>query len=112
DGNTVFRDLFGYDGNHPAIVVPTLNPGDMVFFSESLVHGDTGPRNQDPRLFVYYKFTPGWMCWRDPAQQAEYLEMAPNDLARRLLSPPWTGQFDDQGNRMSSVNVRRKATLE
>jgi len=114
DGNTIFREMFKYDQSHEAITVPTLNPGDLVFFSESLVHGDTGARTLGfERLMAYYKFTPGWMCWRDPDQQAPYRLMAKTERAKRLLEPPWTGRFDDaDGVTMSTTNVRRKGTNE
>lgn len=108
EGKDIFLKYMQRDVNHPAIVVPTLEPGDLIFFSESLVHGDTGPRIPAERLMAYYKFTPGWMCWRDPRQQERYRQLAENDREALLLEPPWTGQFNDLDDKTLSVsNVRR-----
>ena len=111
-GKEVKWDLLKGDTNNEGVVVPTLNPGDMVFFSESLVHGDTGwkPKNYT-RLILYYKFCPGFMAWRDPREQEQYRDLARNDLERRLVEPPWTGQFSDKDYKMDHNNTRRENTL-
>lgn len=117
DGRHVFDELLNRDVDHSAIVVPFLQPGDLIFFSESLVHGDTGVRPRPhptpfthERVMAYYKFSPGWMCWRDPAQQAKYRTLANCERAVRLLEPPWTGRFDDDNHTMSTKNTRRGPT--
>lgn len=120
DGRHVFEKLLVSDVTHPAITVPYLQPGDVIYFSESLVHGDTGslrdrrfPTPPPPweRLMAYYKFCPGWMCWRDPAQQEKYQALVPNERAKQLLEPPWTGRFADDNHTMSTRNTRRDPTL-
>jgi hypothetical protein len=109
EGRDVYVRLLGHNLAHECLTVPTLDPGDLVFFSESLVHGDTGVRESNwKRLVAYYKFCPGWMCWRDPAQQEQYRPLARSRLARRLLEPPWTGRFDDSTDVMSPSNTRRE----
>jgi hypothetical protein len=111
-GRELFIESFGMRIlDNELVTVPVLNPGDIVYFSESLVHGDTGHRRPtDRRLMGYYRFTPGWMCWRDPAQQQPYREMARHPLARQLLEPPWTGRFDETERKLSVSNERRKNT--
>jgi len=118
DGKEIYLKMFNQNLNHPAVVVPKLEPGDLIFFSESLVHGDTGQRTVlNNRLMAYYKFTPGWMCWRDPAQQKSYASWAAQaaisysktdaDMLRCLIEPPWTGKFDDTQGFLSPKNTRR-----
>ena len=111
-GSEIKKSLFKGNMSHEAIVTPTLNPGDLVIFSESLVHGDTGwkPANYS-RLIVYYKFCPGFMTWRDPRDQEQFRKLARNDLERRLMEPPWSGKFLDSGYAMSLSNLRRDKTL-
>ena len=57
DGLTVLHEVYKSNFNHHSIVVPTLNPGDMIMFTEAMVHGDTGWRNPvkgSYRMQVYF----------------------------------------------------------
>lgn len=112
DGRTIKKELLNDDLENDCLVVPRLNPGDLVVFSESLVHGDNGwlPKNYS-RLMLYYKFCPGFVCWRDPKEQEKYISMASNDLERRLLESPWSGRFSDDNHIMDKANARRNTTL-
>lgn len=111
-GREIKRELMGGKQDHEAILVPTLNPGDLVLFSESLVHGDVGWKPKDySRLVVYYKFCPGFMSWRDPREQEQYRQLARTDLERRLVEPPWSGQYSDKNYVMDHNNTRREKTL-
>lgn len=112
-GREIKRELMNGKQEHEAITVPTLNPGDLVLFSESLVHGDVGwkPKYYS-RLVVYYKFAPGFMCWRDPREQEQYRHLARNDLERRLVESPWSGQYSDKNYRMDHDNTRRVKTID
>lgn len=111
DGRAVKKDLLQDNLDHPALVVPDLTPGDLVIFSESLIHGDNGWRPRDyHRLIVYYKFSPGHVCWRDPREQERYKKFARNDLERRLIEPPWSGSFSDI-DQLDKNNTRRGKTL-
>ncbi len=85
-GAEIKRELLEHNMAHEALTVPTLNPGDLVLFSESIVHGDVGWKNAEySRMIVYYKFCPGFMTWRDPREQEQYRPLARNDLERRLM---------------------------
>lgn len=112
DGRTVKKELLNGNLNHDCIVVPTINAGDLVMFSESLIHGDSGWSPTDyHRTMIYYKFCPGFICWRDPKEQDRYLPLARTALERRLLERPWSGSFSDLNNTLDMSNKRREKTL-
>jgi hypothetical protein len=112
DGRAIKEQIMDGNFDHEFLVTPELNPGDVIVFTESLIHGDTGwvPTNY-PRITVYYKFCPGFMSWRDPEQQEKYKQYAQTPQELRLLERPWTGQFSDENNQMSHKNVRRPKTI-
>jgi len=112
NGREIKNELFKGNLDHDAIVVPTLDVGDLVVFTESLVHADVGwkPKNYS-RMITYYKFSPGFMCWRDPREQEQYYHLARNNLEKKLLEPPWSGQYSDKNYAMDHNNNRKKKTL-
>lgn len=115
NGNELTSHLLGNGFDHESIVVPTLKPGDVVMFFEALVHGDTGVRKPSERMAAYYKYVPGFACWRDPAQQERYRDFAiQNNKSQRikqLLMPPWSAQYDDTNDTSCSIsNVKRPPT--
>ena len=114
-GREILAEIYGNFFDHPSIVVPTLAPGDVLVFTEALIHGDTGWKGpkMSPRVQVYYKMTPGWMCWRDPRESYELLEKyAQTPLERAMIEPPWTGRYTEDSHRMGVDNERRKPTRE
>lgn len=114
-GLEVLNQVYGGKFEHHSIIVPKLVPGDMIVFTEALIHGDTGWRNKEPgscRMQVYYKMTPGFMCWRDPAQNEHLLKYARTDLERRLMAPPWTGRYSETAVSMGTDNLRREPTVQ
>ena len=111
-GSELLQHTYGGHHNHPDIVCPTLEPGDIVAFSESMVHGDTGWRSTvRQRAVIYFAITPGWATWRDPAQMAAAIAAAPNDLCRRMLALPWTGRYPEDDYTMGLKNERRERTI-
>jgi hypothetical protein len=112
-GAEILKEVYNYDFNHSSIVVPTLKPGDLLVFTEALIHGDTGWRSPaTPRMQAYYKMTPGFMCWRDPQENVKYRIYAKTDLEKKLLNPPWTGRYTEDAFTMGITNERRQPTLE
>lgn len=111
-GSQIRREVFNGSLDQDCIVVPTLNVGDLVIFSESLVHGDNGWNKPDePRLTLYYKFSPGYMTWRDARQQEQFRHLARTEQERRLLEPPWSGGYGEDNFKMDHVNKRKDKTL-
>lgn len=113
-GRTIRKELYHGNMYHNSIQIPDLALGDLVVFSESVVHGDCGWFDKnDTRIIVYYKFCPGFMTWRDPREQEKYVAMAKTDLQRRLLEPPWSGKFKEDDNFvMDIINQRRVKVIQ
>lgn len=113
-GLQVFEEIYKSKFDHPSIVVPTLNPGDMVMFTEGMVHGDTGWRNPQSgsyRMQIYFMLTAGFACWRDPAENAHLMQYAKTELEKQLLEPPWVGRYLETEHSMGITNTMRKAIL-
>ena len=111
-GIEISRDIYDYKFDHHSLIVPTLKPGDLMVFTEALVHGDTGWKGGTDkcRMQLYYKMTPGFMCWRDPEQNKIYNRFALTDIEKRLIEPPWTGRYPENWTSMGGTNERREPT--
>ena len=70
---------------------PSLKAGDMLIFTEALVHGTRKWTSNNKRRSLLYKYSPGYSTWGDPAQLERSRELAQNDLQRALLRPPFVG---------------------
>jgi hypothetical protein len=111
-GGEIRKELLQGNLDQECVVVPSLNPGDLVVFSESLVHGDIGWKPPESRITLYYKFAPGFMTWRDARDQEQYMSLARTPLEKRLLEPPWSGNFSDKEVKMDYANQRKGKTLQ
>lgn len=76
----------------PLVVNPALKPGDMLIFTEALVHGTRKWVSPHRRRSLLYKYSPGFSAWRPYEEVAPLLPLAANDMQRALLRPPYVGQ--------------------
>lgn len=112
DGRAILAELYKYGFNHHSITVPTLNPGDLIVFTEGLVHGDTGWKDPKTcRIQLYYKITPGFICWRDPEECKHLEQYATTPYERNLIAAPWVGRYTETPTHMGITNERRKPTI-
>ncbi|NKB69426.1 MAG: hypothetical protein GKR89_20335 [Candidatus Latescibacteria bacterium] len=74
------------------MVNPTLKAGDMLIFTEALVHGTTPWTSANRRRSLLYKFSPGYSTWGPPENLEPLRQMASSDLQRDLLRPPYVGK--------------------
>jgi hypothetical protein len=109
-GREILEEYYKGDFSHHSIVVPTLEPGDVIVFTESLIHGDTGWKASGCRMQVYFKMTPGFMCWRDPHETEILKRFADTPLEKRIIEPPWTGRYAESSTTMGTSNQRRRPT--
>ena len=80
------------DGDSPLVANPSLRAGDMLIFTEALVHGTITWKGAGRRRALLYKYSPGYSTWGKADDLDQYLEIAQNDLQRDLLRPPYVGK--------------------
>ncbi len=73
------------------VVQPRVEAGDVLFFTEALVHG-TAPWTADhERRTLLYKYSPGHSAWMDEYYDADdYPGLT--ERQRRILAPPSVGE--------------------
>lgn len=71
----------------PYVVQPPMRPGDVLIFTEALIHG-TAPWTADhERRALLYKYSPPHSTWRiTPYNLADYPQAT--ERQRRLMAPP------------------------
>jgi len=67
--------------------------GDLVVFTEVLVHCTIPWRGREERRTLVYKYSPGSSAWADWAELRPVLDRPLTDRQRLLLQPPSVGQF-------------------
>lgn len=93
--NTLLRE---HDIEMPSWAVqPELEPGDLVIFTEALVHGTHAWQPPDRRRCnLYYKYSRSFMTWL-PSETPEnqfLREHARDELERRLVEPPYVSSMN------------------
>ena len=91
-----------HKGNHPykpepsshIVVQPELKAGDMLIFTEALVHGTRKWVSANRRRSLLYKYSPGYSSWGQPDTGTKLLDYAKTDIERELLRPPFVGRRD------------------
>ncbi|MBI4531263.1 MAG: phytanoyl-CoA dioxygenase family protein [Candidatus Latescibacteria bacterium] len=70
------------------VVNPSLKAGDMVIYTEALVHGARRWQVDHRWRALLYKYSPGNSGWLDFESIKHYRDLATNDLQRDILRPP------------------------
>lgn len=74
------------------VVNPSLKAGDMLIFTEALVHGTISWKSNRRRRSILYKYSPGYSSWAQPDSLKKYEALATSDVQRDLLRPPYVGK--------------------
>ena len=74
------------------VVNPSLKAGDMLIFTEALVHGTVSWKSNRRRRSILYKYSPGYSSWAQPDSLKKYEALATSDVQRDLLRPPYVGK--------------------
>lgn len=74
------------------VVNPSLKAGDMLIFTEALVHGTRNWVSKGRRRSLLYKYSPGYSTWGRPEQLDSIRALATTDLQHAILRPPYVGQ--------------------
>jgi len=95
--------LIGVPGSHKAnqpfmpkpdshlVVQPSLKAGDMLIFTEALVHGTRKWVSKNRRRSLLYKYSPGYSTWGKPNLGDQLLPQAQTDIEKALLREPFVG---------------------
>jgi hypothetical protein len=88
--SSIPRDVLRMERTVPYVVQPVGEPGDVIFFTEALVHGTRPWRAQHERRALLYKYSPGHSAWSQRYYNPEeYPDLT--DQQRRILAPPCVG---------------------
>lgn len=73
------------------VVQPAVDAGDVIIFTEALIHGTAPWKSRHERRALLYKFSPGHSAWMNDYYDAdEYVGIT--DQQRRILTPPSVGE--------------------
>jgi hypothetical protein len=88
--SSIPRDVLRMERQVPYVVQPEGEPGDVIFFTEALVHGTRPWRARHERRALLYKYSPGHSAW---SQRYYNIEEYPDltEQQRRILEPPSVG---------------------
>ncbi len=96
EGNAVLQNFLSGNFDHPSIVTPKLFPGDLVIFTEAIIHGMAPWKASDKiRRNLYFKYSPGFLAWRDYEEIKKYLPLARTPIQKMLLRPPYVSQYKE-----------------
>jgi hypothetical protein len=74
----------------PYVVQPAVEAGDVLFFTEALVHGTMTWQAKHERRALLYKYSPGYSAWSQKYYDlSEYPDLT--EQQRRILAPPSVG---------------------
>jgi hypothetical protein len=83
-------DVRSFDRNAHYVVQPEASAGDLIIFTEALVHGTMTWAGNHERRSLLYKYSPGHSSWSsayyDPAEYEDVSEQQ-----RRIMTPPSIG---------------------
>ena len=74
------------------VVNPSFMAGDMLIFTEALVHGTTTWTSDQRRRSLLYKYSPGYSAWASADGLDDARALADDDVQRDLLRPPSVGR--------------------
>lgn len=82
--------------NSHLVVNPTLKAGDMLIFTEALIHGTRPWKSSNLRRVLIYSYAPGCLAWMDYKWCETYQQLATDDVQKQLLRPPHVGAYSEQ----------------
>jgi Phytanoyl-CoA dioxygenase (PhyH) len=77
------------------VINPTMKSGDMLIFTEALIHGSRQWTADRTRIALIYSYALGFVAWKSYDTIEPYLSLATNDIQRDLLRPPYVGNYDE-----------------
>lgn len=94
------------------VINPALKAGDMLIFTEALVHGSAQWQAERTRRVLIYSYAPGCLAWKSYETVKPYLSMATTDLQRDLLRPPCVSAYNEHlGQQTGEWPTERRSPL-
>ena len=87
----------------PLVVNPTLKAGDILIFTEALVHGSKRWKAENRRRILIYSYGPGYLAYMNYDWCEPYRELVTDTVQKQLLRPPHVG-YSDKGFDLSQGN--------
>ena len=82
-------DVRNYARPAPYVLQPAVEAGDVLIFTEALVHGTMPWTADHERRCLLYKYSPGHSAWdRDGYDLADYRSFHLAERRRRIMQPP------------------------
>jgi hypothetical protein len=82
-------------GDSHLVINPGMRAGDMLVFTEALLHGSRAWKGAEPRIALIYSYAPGCLVWKDPRTLAHYAHSVFTDAQRDLFRPPFVGDYEE-----------------
>ena len=89
--SSIPRDVLRFEREAPYVVQPVGEAGDVIFFTEALVHGTRTWRSKRERRALLYKYSPGHSAWSQNYYKPEE-DQNLTDQQQRILAPPSVGR--------------------
>jgi len=96
--------------NSHLVINPTLKSGDMLIFTEALVHGSRQWTADRTRTVLIYSYAPGFLAWKSYDTIKPYLSLATNEIQRDLLRPPYVGDYNEHQAKLTGVWDKKRRT--
>lgn len=88
------KDVRTFDRIPHYVVQPEVEAGDVIIFTEALIHGTMPWQGDHERRALLYKFSPGYSSWSIEYYRAEdYVGLT--EQQKRILTPPSVGSRPD-----------------
>lgn len=103
-GSQVVNDILRGDLNDPLVVNPELEAGDLLVFTEALIHGTRKwSAVARSRRVLYYKYCLASLCWNRYSDIQYVASLARNDIEKRLLAEPYVARNGSDGREWLNV---------
>jgi len=88
------REVRSFERPAHYVAQPAAEAGDVIFFTEALVHGTKPWIADHERRSILYKYSPGHSAWNQNYYDLEEFEGL-TDQQKRILAPPSVGRRPD-----------------
>lgn len=78
------------------VINPKMKAGDLLIFTEALIHGSKPWKGEHERIALIYSYSPGCLAWKNPETLKGYMAFIETDIQYKLMQPPYVGDYDEK----------------